>query len=146
MKPPSAASAATRPPRAAPSAEHAAAAGPESSETRATRRAPRASAAGRGKPAEVRAAHRHVDATPDQLYRDGARLYLDGNLDDARRKFQTAVDIAPRFAPAHRGLGLVYERAGQKALAIRSWQTYLRIAPDAPDAALIRARLERLGR
>jgi regulator of sirC expression with transglutaminase-like and TPR domain len=87
-----------------------------------------------------------VDATPDELYRDGARLYLDGKLDEARRVFQTAVDLAPRFAPAHRGLGLVYEREGQRARAIRSWQAYLRIAPDAPDAPLIRARIERLSR
>ncbi len=85
-------------------------------------------------------------ANPDNLYRDGARLYLDGKLDEARRKFQTAIDSAPRFAPAHRGLGLVYERMGQKGRAIRSWQAYLRIAPGAADAELIRARIERLSR
>jgi hypothetical protein len=85
-------------------------------------------------------------ANPDDLYRDGARLYLDGKLDEARRKFQTAIDSAPRFAPAHRGLGLVYERMGQKGRAIRSWQAYLRIAPGAADAELIRARIERLSR
>jgi TolA-binding protein len=85
-------------------------------------------------------------ANPDDLYRDGARLYLDGKFEEARRKFQTAIDTAPRFAPAHRGLGLVYERMGHTGRAIRSWQAYLRIAPGAADAELVRARIERLSR
>ena len=96
---------------------------------------------------EPRRARRKVarrTADPAELYREGARLYVDDKLDAARRKFQGAVNVSPRFAPAHRGLGLVYERAGQKARAIRAFQTYLRLAPDAADAANIRARLERL--
>jgi regulator of sirC expression with transglutaminase-like and TPR domain len=56
------------------------------------------------------------------------------------------VALAPRFAPAHRGLGLVHERVGETALAIRALQTYLRLSPGAPDAAAVRARIERLRR
>jgi hypothetical protein len=81
---------------------------------------------------------------PADLYREGARLYLAGNIAAARGKFQAALSASPRFAPAHRGLGLVYERSGQKAKAVRSLQTYLRLAPSARDAASIRARIDRL--
>ena len=58
----------------------------------------------------------------------------------------SAIEASPRFAPTHRGLGLVHERAGQKALAVRSLETYLRLSPGAPDEAAIRARIERLSR
>jgi eukaryotic-like serine/threonine-protein kinase len=102
-------------------------------------------AAERAKPAARKAARRG-SASPDDLYRDGARLYLDGKLDQARRKFQAALALAPRFAPGHRGLGLVYERMGQTDRAIRSWQAYLRISPEADDAKIIRARLRRLSK
>jgi hypothetical protein len=99
-------------------------------------------AAERGKPPARKARRRLAD--PDELYSAGARLYLDGKLDQARRKFQAALALAPRFAPGHRGLGLVYERMGQTDRAIRSWQAYLRIKPEAADAKIIRARLRRL--
>ena len=99
---------------------------------------PRTAAASReSKPA-------HVD--PDQLYRDGARLFLAGELDQARRAFLGAIAASPRFAPAHRGLGLVYERTGDKQRAIRSLQTYLRLSPSAADADATRTRLDRLRR
>ncbi|HUS67532.1 MAG TPA: tetratricopeptide repeat protein, partial [Kofleriaceae bacterium] len=66
------------------------------------------------------------------------------NLSDARARFQAALKISPRYAPAHRGLGLVQERSGQTARAILSLETYLRLAPRAADAAAIRARINRL--
>ena len=136
------------PPRAAPPEPAIAAAPvPRPGASGAPRTETRAETAGRPRPAPARKLTTpEPAASPDDLYRDGARLYLDGKLDEARRKFQTAIDSAPRFAPAHRGLGLVYERMGQKGRAIRSWQAYLRIAPGAADADLIRARLERLTR
>ena len=95
---------------------------------------------------EPKVTRRPVGARPDDLYREGARLYLAGKLDQARRKFESALAASPRFAPAHRGLGLVFERTGETSLAIRSLQTYLRLAPGAPDVGAIRARLDRLRR
>jgi serine/threonine-protein kinase len=94
--------------------------------------------------AQARKAARRAAADPAELYSEGARLYVRDDLVQARRKFQKAVNVSPRFAPAYRGLGLVYERAGDKARAIRSFQNYLRLAPYAPDVNNIRARLERL--
>ena len=92
------------------------------------------------------AAARRPAGNPDDLYREGARLYLAGDLDLARRKFHTALQISPRYAPAYRGLGLVHERAGDEARAIRALQTYLRLSPDARDADMVRARIERMRR
>ena len=83
-------------------------------------------------------------ASPSQLYREGAQLTLAGRLAEAQKKYIAALRISPGYAPALRGLGLVYEKSGQKAKAIKSLQAYLRLAPKAADAAAIRARIERL--
>jgi len=109
---------------------------------------PASSTAGSTAPEPMPDASRRMASTasPDELYREGARLYVAGRFDEARRKFQAALAASPRFAPAHRGLGLIYERSGDAAQAARSFQSYLRLAPGAADAAAIRARLGRLRR
>jgi hypothetical protein len=114
---------------------------------RAARKAAANRDKGRARPAVKRPPPRTAAGragNPADLYREGARLYLAGNIAAARGKFQAALSASPRFAPAHRGLGLVYERSGQKVKAVRSLQTYLRLAPSAPDAASIRTRIDRL--
>ncbi|HEU5057761.1 MAG TPA: tetratricopeptide repeat protein, partial [Kofleriaceae bacterium] len=83
-------------------------------------------------------------ASPAQLYKEGAQLTLAGKLAEAQKKYIAALRVSPGYAPALRGLGLVYEKSGQKAKAIKSLQAYLRLAPKAADAAAIRARIERL--
>jgi regulator of sirC expression with transglutaminase-like and TPR domain len=83
-------------------------------------------------------------ASPSQLYKEGAQLTLAGKLAEAQKKYIAALRISPGYAPALRGLGLVYEKSGQKAKAIKSLQAYLRLAPKAADAAAIRTRIERL--
>ena len=83
-------------------------------------------------------------ASLSQLYKEGAQLTLAGKLAEAQKKYIAALRISPGYAPALRGLGLVYEKSGQKAKAIKSLQAYLRLAPKAADAAAIRARIERL--
>ena len=93
--------------------------------------------AGAGEPAAP-------SASPAQLYKEGAQLTLAGKLAEAQKKYIAALRVSPGYAPALRGLGLVYEKSGQKAKAIKSLQAYLRLAPKAADAAAIRARIERL--
>jgi len=83
-------------------------------------------------------------ASPAQLYKEGAQLTLAGKLPEAQKKYIAALRVSPGYAPALRGLGLVYEKSGQKAKAIKSLQAYLRLAPKAADAGAIRARIERL--
>jgi tRNA A-37 threonylcarbamoyl transferase component Bud32 len=81
---------------------------------------------------------------PGVLYKEGARLYLAGKLGEAQKKYIEALRIAPGYANALRGLGLVYEKSGQKAKAIKALQAYLRMSPRAADAKSVRDRIERL--
>ncbi len=78
------------------------------------------------------------------LYKDGLGRFVAGDTAGAITRFQSAVSRDPRYAAAHRGLGMAYERKGDRARASRSFRTYLELAPTAPDAAQIRARLEKL--
>ena len=93
---------------------------------------------------EATSAPAEPTASPAQLYKEGAQLTLAGKLAEAQKKYVAALRVSPGYAPALRGLGLVYEKSGQKTKAIKSLQAYLRLAPKAADAAAIRARIERL--
>jgi serine/threonine-protein kinase len=86
---------------------------------------------------------RRADA--EAHYRDGVRDYVGGDLAAARRAFRRAIDADSRYAPAYRGIGLVYERQQDAAHALRAYRRYLRLAPDADDAEAIQARIVQLG-
>lgn len=45
-----------------------------------------------------------------------------GRLEDARRAYRSAVDLAPAFVQPHFNLGLVYERLKQPQSALAEWQ------------------------
>ena len=74
------------------------------------------------------------------------------NLGDnkaAIEAYSRAVGLAPDFADGHYNLGVVYERTGDVASAIRHWRAYLRLARDDPSqqkawVADARTRLNRL--
>ncbi len=83
-------------------------------------------------------------ASARSLYKDGLGKFVAGDTRGAISRFQDAVKRDPRYAPAHRGLGMAYERTGDRSRAARSFRTYLALAPDAADAAQIRARLGKL--
>ena len=59
--------------------------------------------------------------------------------------YRRAVAESPGNADAWRGLGMVSERMGQTQRARSAYQRYLTLAPNAPDAARVRAQLESLG-
>lgn len=85
-----------------------------------------------------------VPASARALYKDGLGKFVAGDTGAAISRFQAALDRDPRYAPAHRGLGMAYERKGERSRAARSFRRYLELAPDAADAAQIRARLAKL--
>jgi tetratricopeptide (TPR) repeat protein len=79
-----------------------------------------------------------------ELYAEGADLFVRGKHAEAKDRFKQAIDVDPGHAPAYRGLGLVYQAQGKKDKAKAAFEKYLRLAPNAADAAAIRQRIAKL--
>lgn len=78
------------------------------------------------------------------LSQAGLKKVMSGDANGAIASFQAALRADRSHAPAQRGLGLAYEKKGDKVRAARAFREYLALAPNARDAAQIRARLEKL--
>ncbi|MBI5509889.1 MAG: protein kinase [Deltaproteobacteria bacterium] len=90
-------------------------------------------------------AKKPVDAAEaKRLFDEATRLYLRGKLDDAERSYKGALAADPAFAPAYRALGLLHQRRGNRALAIKNLRAYLNLSPWAEDAEATQARLKEL--
>ena len=68
------------------------------------------------------------------------------NYDAAIERFQDATRYKPRFARAYRLLGEAYDKKGEKAEAVKSYQKYLEILPSAEDVGKVRKRIDKLSR
>ena len=77
--------------------------------------------------------------------RSGISLLARGDLTGALQALHAAIQANPNYAPAWRGLGIVYEKQGDRGQARAAFKRYLQLAPSAGDADQIRDRLERLG-
>ena len=78
------------------------------------------------------------------LVAEGTRLLVGGQLPEAVEKFRAATYAHPGNIGAWRGLGLGHQRMGHNPEARTAFERYLRLAPNARDAELIRARLAAL--
>lgn len=76
-----------------------------------------------------------------EVYRLRAR---EGDLQAAADDYRLAIATGEAPAEAHRGLGMVYRLRNQASGARASFERYLELAPEAPDAAMIRTYLEEL--
>lgn len=94
-------------------------------------------------PRTVARAEPNVDA--QAAYRTGLQKFARGDTSGALASLRKALAANPSYAPTWRGLGLVFEKMGEKAQARAAFKRYLQLSPGASDAAQIRARLERLG-
>ncbi|HEU0031602.1 MAG TPA: tetratricopeptide repeat protein [Kofleriaceae bacterium] len=83
-------------------------------------------------------------ANPAELYRAGLQAFVSGDHRTALATFKRAQAANPGYAPTWRGLGMVYEKLGQKSSAKSSFQKYLQLAPNAPDAPMIKTRIDNL--
>ncbi len=82
---------------------------------------------------------------PEAAYHLGEAYRLRNEAGDPERaetEFKRAIELAPRFAPAHRALGYLYFKRGDKAAAAPLFRRYLELAPDAPDRAYVLAALQ----
>lgn len=60
------------------------------------------------------------------------------DLTRAAEFYAKAVELDPSLAAAYRGLGLSLLKTGQQSAGAQALRRYLELAPDAPDAAMIR--------
>lgn len=60
---------------------------------------------------------------------------------ESAKQFQAAVAKAPNCAQAHFNLGVVYEKAGEYQKAVGPLQTYLKLLPNADDAAQVKKKI-----
>jgi Zn-dependent protease with chaperone function len=89
--------------------------------------------------------------TPDEerarlLRTTDGRTTWQTNFAAAEALYLEARSIDPDYADAARGLGSLYEDAGDAVRAVREYRRYVELAPDAPDRRRIDLRLERLGK
>ena len=84
-------------------------------------------------------------ADAEAAYRQGVQLFARGDTSSALTQMRSSIAANPDYAPAWRGLGLVFEKMGEKDQARSAYKRYLKLAPSANDADQIRNRMERLG-
>jgi serine/threonine-protein kinase len=78
------------------------------------------------------------------LTTEGVDAMLRGDFGGALDKLSEATAANPRYAPAFRNKGLLYERLNRPKDAANAFRQYLRLSPSAPDADKIKARLTAL--
>jgi len=84
-------------------------------------------------------------ADAESAYRQGVQQFARGDTTAALASLRTSLASNPSFAPTWRGLGLVFEKMGDKDQARAAFKRYLQLAPNAGDADQVRNRMERLG-
>jgi tetratricopeptide (TPR) repeat protein len=76
--------------------------------------------------------------------RRGEAALEQGRADEALVSFRAALESEPTIAAAFRGMGMAYAAQGQNPQALWAYDKYLRLAPNAPDAAEIRKSIREL--
>ncbi|MEO8846355.1 MAG: protein kinase [Kofleriaceae bacterium] len=84
-------------------------------------------------------------ADAETAYRQGLQQFARGDSNGALSSLRISLASNPSYAPTWRGLGLVFEKMGEKDQARSAFKRYLQLAPTAGDADQIRNRMERLG-
>jgi tetratricopeptide (TPR) repeat protein len=78
-----------------------------------------------------------------QLTRAGLDLSKAGRCAEAVAFLMQALDVDSRHPPAHKALGTCYAKLKKNTQALEEYKAYLLYAPDAPDAAKVRAIVDK---
>lgn len=83
----------------------------------------------------------HAEYYLGEAYRQRAE---EGDSDKAQAAYLNAIEKAPRFAPAYRALGIMRMQQGANSEALRYFESYLELEPDAADIKYIQLYKRRL--
>ncbi len=72
------------------------------------------------------------------LYASGQDAYAKSKLDEAAKSFESAIEINPSFAKAHRALAIARAKQNKAAEAVEHYKLYLDLDPKASDAEQVR--------
>jgi len=90
----------------------------------------------------LKASYEALGMTTEAAYAEAMVAFAQGAYEEAARQLEAVLQEAPDYAPAYLGLGLTYEKLGQKEKAVSALQRYLETHPDSLAA---RHALGRLG-
>lgn len=79
-------------------------------------------------------------------YQRGLALSASQQMTDAAAAFQKASDLDPNWARAHYYAGIAYSKVKRPDLTSSHFQTFLRLAPKAPERAEVQSILRTLGK
>jgi regulator of sirC expression with transglutaminase-like and TPR domain len=77
------------------------------------------------------------------LYLDGNKK-LSGDANGAVALYQSSLKAYPGYVAAYRGMGLAFVQLKDTPKALASFKTYVKLAPGAKDAPLIKKVIEKL--
>jgi Flp pilus assembly protein TadD len=80
----------------------------------------------------------------DAQYNQGVILWNAGKIADAKKAFEGAVAANPNHAEAHYQLGMALVNEGNMAGAATEFETYLKLAPEGPNAATAKSLVAQL--
>ena len=104
----------------------------------AQRKVDEAAEAGK-KAAELSAAAGGGAASPDATYNQGVILWNAGKIPEAKVLFEQVIAASPDHAEAHYQLGMALVNEGNLKGAGAEFETYLKLAPNGPNAAQAKA-------
>ena len=86
----------------------------------------------------------HGDSLPEAHYQRGLALAARQDMSGAAAAFQKATELDPAWAYAHYYAGLAYSKIKRPDLTASHFQTFLRLAPQAPERGEVQSILRTL--